>query len=293
MKKLKKGISIHNQMEEGNEAISINSGTVLHTRQPAAAVDFQGMQYTPQYEDHAFVTKRDWRSLNTEEIRCLRSDDKRNDYNTIYLGNIPEKLQENFKQLGLADSKNREEVFEKFSGNAAKTKELSTNLDAFLSSLSNDKPFHFHCIGTNPPNIEMVACNTTKLPRNFKVQDIKYMGMHNDGTVKMSIHTAHQFGNRISINLGNQPRAFLFVNLSMIQAINMLKKKIDIKKNKVNIGNVPRFFFEHFPDYPVIRIQQKPYQYYIAPTDNCFHDGSTLGNTELDITMIYFGGFQF
>jgi hypothetical protein len=71
-----------------------------------------------------------------------------------------------------------------------------------------------------------------------------------------------------------------------------LKKKIDIKAHNINIGNISRYFFSHFPDYPVLRVQQKPYQYYIAPTDNCFHDGSTLGNSELDITLIYFGFFK-
>jgi hypothetical protein len=290
--KLKKGILIHNQMEQGYEAIHINSGTVLHTALVTAPINFHGMVYTPQYEDNARVAKRDWRALNREEIRSIQAKDKRKNYDTIYLGDIPETLKACFKRLDLANSKNREEVFEKFSGDAVLTKELSSNLNSFLSSLADNKPFNFHCIGTNLPNIEMVACNTTKLPRGFKPEDIKYMGMHNDGTQSMTIHTAHKFGNRISINLGNDTRSLLFVNLSMIQALNMIGKKIDIKKNNVNIANIPRFFFEHFPDYPVFRVQQKPYQYYIAPTDNCFHDGSTLGNKELDITMVYFGAFK-
>jgi hypothetical protein len=74
--------------------------------------------------------------------------------------------------------------------------------------------------------------------------------------------------------------------------INMLRKKIDVVKEGVNFANVRTHFFKHYPDYPVIRIRQKPYQYYIAPTYNCFHDGSTLGSTELDITIIYFGKFK-
>jgi len=290
--KLKKGILIHNQMNQGYEAIHINSGTVLHTDLVTKPVNFQGMVYTPQYEDHAYIPKRDWRSLNPEEIKFIQAKEERNDYNTVYLGDIPEALKESFMRLGLANAKNREEVFEKFSGDAQLTKELSSNLNSFLSPLADNKPFNFHCIGTTLPNVEMVACNTTKLPPGFKPQDIRYMGMHNDGTQAMTIHTAHKFGNRISINLGNNTRSFLFVNLSMIQALNMIGKKIDIKKNNVNISNIPEFFFQHFPDYPVIKVQQEPYQYYIAPTDNCFHDGSTLGSKELDITMVYFGAFK-
>ena len=51
-------------------------------------------------------------------------------------------------------------------------------------------------------------------------------------------------------------------------------------------------FFKYFPDYPVLKIEQKPYEYYIAPTDNCIHDGATLERRSLDIVMTYLGHFK-
>lgn len=293
MTQLKKGISIHNQLKESHAAISINSGTVYHAAQVAPPVNFQGHSYTPQYNEDAYVIKRDWRALNAGEIDCLQANGNRNDHNTVYLGDIPEQLKEHFQSLSLTGAKNRAEVMERLAASPEKTKVLSEHINAFLKPLSNNQPFKFHCVGINFPNIELVACNTTKLPAGYKPQDIRYMGLHNDGTRDMTIYTANKAGNRISINIGEESRAFLFVNLSMVQAINMLKKKIDIVKHNVNIANISRFFFEHFPDYPVIKICQQPYQYYIAPTDNCFHDGSTLGSTTLDVTMVYFGNFQY
>ena len=287
--KLRKGISIYNQLPEGYAAVSINSGTVFHTEQPAEMVSFQGYSYRPEYEEYAYVAKRDRRSLSEDEVACLQADDGRNDYNTVYLGEIPEALKDQFRKLGLADSKGREEVMERLKQNAEDTRHLNEGINAFLQPMAGNKPFHFHCLGINFPNIEMVACDTTKLPTGYELKDVRYMGMHNDGTTKMTIHTAHKFGNRISINLSRETRSFLFVNLSMIQAFNMLKRKTNVAE--VNIGNIPRVFFKHFPDYPVIRVRQKPYQYYIAATDNCFHDGSTLGNSELDICFVYFGAF--
>jgi hypothetical protein len=288
---LKRGIFIHNQMPEGHDAISINSGTVFHTEQPAEMVNFRGYSYRPLYEEEAYVVKRDWRSLMPGEVKCLEADDSRNDYNTVYLGNIPEILKSRFEKLQLAGATSREEVMNKLKQNEDDTRKLNEAVNAFLQPLASNEPFLFHCLGINFPNIEMVACDTTQLPPGYHPQDVRYIGIHNDGTAKMTIHTAHKFGNRISINLGKEPRSFLFVNLSMIQAFNMLKTKIDVKKAGVNIRNMPRFFFKHFPGYPVLRVQQKPYQYYIAPTDNCFHDGSTLGNSTLDITFVYFGAF--
>lgn len=291
--KLKKGILIHNQMEEGYDAIRINSGTIFHEKHISEHVDFNGTRYVPKYDSNAYIAKRDWRKLSSEQINYTRSIGKRNDYNTVYLGDIPVNLKECFQELNLATSINREEVFEKLSNNAGRTKEISSELESFLLSISNSKPFHFHCIGTNYPNIEMVACNTTKLSKGFKPQDIKYMGIHNDISKKMTIYTAHKCGNRMSVNLGKDTRSFLFANLSMIQALNMLKQKIDVKEYGVNIYNITKIFFKYFPNYPLLKIDLKPYQYYVAPTDNCFHDGSTFGNTELDITMIYFGNFQY
>lgn len=290
--KLKKGIMIHNQLSESYDIVSINSGSVFHNDRIADIVDFNGIQYTPQYDEDAYIVKRDWRKLSTIEEKILCYTDKCNDYNTVYLGDIPDSLKICFEKLKLEGSKSRDEVLQKFSKDAQKTKELSIKLNSFLLNYANKKPYNFHCIGVNHPNIEMVACDTTKLPPNFKSSDIRYMGLHNDGTKLMTIHTAHKFGNRISINLSSESRSFIFVNLSMIQALNMLKKKVNLNENDINIANIPQFFFKYFPDYPVLKIDLKPYQYYIAPTDNCFHDGSTLNNINLDICLIYFGSFQ-
>jgi hypothetical protein len=290
--KLKNGILLHNQLPEGYNAIQINSGTVFHTATVADMVNFQGYSFRPQYEDDAYIAKRDWRSLTRAEIKSLQANETRNYYNTVYLGDLPEPLKEKFRRLELEQAQSHREVFDRFRSNPQTTNDINTHLHAFLSTCCNNRPFHFHCLGTNFPNIEMVACDLKSLPAGYQPPDVKYIGLHNDGTTAMTLYTAHKFSNRISINLGKQNRSFLFVNLSMIQALNMLKQKIDVKAHQVNISNFPKFFFKHFPDYPVIRAQLKPYQYYIAPTDNCFHDGSTLGNTELDITLIYFGYFR-
>lgn len=283
---------LHNQLPDGFEAISINSGTVFHTEQETDEVRFGEWAFVPQYEEDAYVTKRDWRKLTQQEIRCLQSNDNRKDHNTIYVGDIPTKLRKQFEQFDLYECKNREEVLRKFRESPEKTHAMSKAMDEFLQPLSGGKPFHFHCLAANLPNIEMVACDTTSMPADHSELDKKYMGIHNDGTQYVTPYATHKLGNRLTINLGKDTRSFLFVNLSLTQALNMLKKKIDVVKHQIDIINISKYFFKYFPDYPVIKIRQKPYQYYIAPTDNCFHDGSTLGNKELDIIIVYFGAFQ-
>lgn len=292
--KIKRQLMIHNTLPEGENAITINSGTLHQSQQKAALVNYLDEQFIPEYLDHAYVNKRDWRNLTEKELELLQPDDSRNDYNTVYLGTIPEKLKNCFQKLELENSVDRNHVFEKLGTNPELVHEATQLLDDFLAPISNQKKFNFHCVGVNYPNVELVACNTTMLSEGYKQGDKKFLGIHNDGTQSMTIETAHEFGNRISINLGKDSRYFLFVNLSLTEAHTMLKEKMNpTELAQVNIANIPEYFFKHYPDYPVIKIEQKPYQYYIAPTDNCFHDGSTLGAKHLDVCIVYFGNFQY
>lgn len=292
--KIKKQIMIHNSLPDGANALTINSGTVHHTHHKAALVSYLDEEFIPEYIAHAYVNKRDWRKLTEEELAFLVADETRNDHNTVYIGEISQELKECFKEIGLEESVDRDEVFKRFEANPPLTMKATQLLNDFLTPLANNKKFNFHCIGVNYPNVELVASNTTMLPKGFKQAEKQFLGIHNDGTQLMTIDTAHEFGNRISINLGKDTRYLLFVNLPLKVAHNMLKEKLSTTEIKqVNISNIPEYFFKYFPDYPVIRIQQKPYQYYIAATDNFFHDGSTLGGKHLDVCIVYFGSFQY
>ncbi|WP_420574195.1 hypothetical protein [Kordia sp.] len=291
--KIKRNIMVQNLLPDGVDALMINSGTVHHSHHKAALVSYLDEEFIPEYVNYAYVNKRDWRPLTQEEITCLSPDESCNDHNTLYLGEIPTALKECFQKIGLEHSIDRDEVFERFEANPALTLEATKLLNDFLMPMANNKEFKFHCIGVNYPNVELVASNTTKLPRGFKQAEKKFMGIHNDATQSMTIHNAHEFGNRISINLGKDTRYLLFVNLSLKEAYTMLTEKLDETEiANINVSNIPAYFFKHFPEYPVIRVAQKPYQYYIAATDNYFHDGSTLGGKHLDVCIVYFGSFQ-
>ncbi|QHI35933.1 hypothetical protein IMCC3317_12810 [Kordia antarctica] len=286
---IKKGIGIHNRLPKGFEEIQINSGVKHHKAHEGSEVNYEHFSFMPLYIDEAYIPKRDWRSLEISEQRTLTGTERLKDHNNIYIGELPKKAQELFKKIDFSNCKSREDVMQHFGKHKELTLALNTELSNFLQTISNDKPFHLHCITANLPNVEMVACDITRLHPGFTIPEKKYMGMHNDGTQFMTLHTTYKHGNRICINIGTETRYFLYVNLSMIQVYNKLKEVTDIRK--VDVYNVAETFFKHFPDYPVIRIPQKPFQYYIAPTDNCFHDGSTLGNSKLDINMVYFGNF--
>lgn len=81
----------------------------------------------------------------------------------------------------------------------------------FLKTLSNDKPLKIHYLGSNFPNLEVVACDTTVLPKGYTEKDMKFLGIHNNGTQYVSTYKLYTSGNRLTINLGNQDRYFFFI----------------------------------------------------------------------------------
>ncbi|MBC8754650.1 hypothetical protein H2O64_08185 [Kordia sp. YSTF-M3] len=285
------GIRLHSNIDNFFDGVRINSGTTHHSQLEKSKVNYLDWSFVPQYEDEAYMVKRDWRKLSEKEINALTATKNRNHYNTIYIGDIPNELKNTFEELRFKECLRPKDVLECMKRDPKVTLDLSNTMQNYLSDFANEQPFHFHFIGANLPNIDMVAADTKVLPLDHQEEDKKCMGIHNDGAELRTVHTTYKSGNRFTINLGTETRYFLYVNLSLTQAYNMLKKKLGLSVEHVDLYNISKLFFKYFPDYPVIKIPQKPYQYYIAATDHCFHDGSTQGMTTLDVLMIYFGRF--
>ncbi|MEM9546945.1 MAG: hypothetical protein AAGA77_13275 [Bacteroidota bacterium] len=290
--KMQQGIRVHNLLPIGNEAVTINSGTVLHTENEAAMVSYAGVEYVPKYESNAYVPKKDWRPLDAHEIELLLSTEDRKVYDTVYLGELPTELKRTFEDLNLVTAKDRHEIIPMIEQQPELAGVLNEQLGQFLLSMSTDNQFELFCVGANLPNMETIGFNPKNYKGGYEDQHKHFMGLHIDRSKVAEIDQVHTLGNRICLNLGSESRYLLFVNLSIIQVYEMLKEKMDVVEKKVDCTNVAQFFFTHYPDYPVVRVKQDPYQYYIAPTDNCFHDGSSLGKKELDITMVFFGAFK-
>lgn len=292
MEIIQNGIKLRSTLDNFFDEVRINSGTIHHSKQEKSKVDYLDWSFVPQYEDDAYMVKRDWQKLSEKEIKALTATSNRNYYNTVYVGDISDELKEIFDALKFKECLRPKDVHECMKRDHDMTLKLSNTMQGYLNEFANEKPFHFHFIGANLPNIDMVAADTNILPSGYREEDKKCMGIHNDGAEPKTVHATYKSSNRFTINLGTETRYFLYVNLSLTQAYNMLKKKFGISVEHVDLYNISKLFFKHFPEYPVIKIPQKPYQYYIAATDHCFHDGSTYGMKTLDMLMIYFGRFQ-
>jgi hypothetical protein len=143
-----------------------------------------------------------------------------------------------------------------------------------------------HCISYERPNIETMA---------YSLSDNKYLGLHIDNGTGGNYFDRTKNPNRLSINLGKEPRTLLFVNQTINGMSELILKQdpsFHKMKSKINEADLVSIFFKYYPQYPVLKLQQNPFEVYIAPTDNIIHDGCTMGKTFPDITMVFIGYFK-
>jgi hypothetical protein len=133
-----------------------------------------------------------------------------------------------------------------------------------------------HCVGAsaNPANLKTVTINC----------DInRFNGLHVDNWDRIGLNLRHLATNRICINIGRGDRYFMFLPVSLMDIANFLAKEMgpdwETPRRYTEIG---RQFMERFPDVPVVRCRLAPGEAYIAPTENLVHDGSSIGQSEID-----------
>ncbi len=272
---LKHGITLHSDLPDIAGQVFINNGTT----KPGTA---SGLYYHPG----SAVPKKKWRSLDTAEKKALIAPGAFKDFRkSIYIGEVPPALRNSLLSLGLHDCAEIDQVIPAIKQKEKEVKSVSKKLDAFLRPLSSTGNYKFHRITRAMPNRETITCH-------YIDDKFIYIGLHIDQSRAFTPYTAYKSGNRISINMGSETRYLAFVNLTMIQAANMIKERSGLSAEKIDANHISDLFFKYCPDYPVIKAGIKPFQYYIAPTDNFFHDATTLGNSKIDVTTVYTGIFD-
>ena len=133
-----------------------------------------------------------------------------------------------------------------------------------------------HCIGPsrNPANLKTVTYN----------QDTRqYNGLHVDNWDQLDLESRHLATNRICVNIGQNDRYFLFLPLSLMDIARVLSDEMG--KDWEPPGRptvIGRQFMEKYPEVPIVRCRLRPGEAYIAPTENLVHDGSSVGQGEID-----------
>jgi hypothetical protein len=132
----------------------------------------------------------------------------------------------------------------------------------------------------------------------------KFVGLHVDNWSRLPLQQRRITPQRICINLGNDARYLLFLNLSIAQllaaalrtprrgnrALRRGRKQTRQDElralDRTACGTVAaRIFMASSPMYPVIRLKVYPGEAYIAPTESIIHDGSSIGVRGLDLSL--------
>jgi len=118
----------------------------------------------------------------------------------------------------------------------------------------------------------------------------KYLGLHLDSWERYSVEARARSLNRICVNIGAEPRHFLFVNLSLMNITRILAEQSQENADRESESVGPTFM-SRFPGYPIMKVRVAPGEAYIAPTDNMIHDASTVGSKTPSVTLTLRGWF--
>lgn len=278
---LTEGIHIQiDQSEQLSERLRINDG--IHASDKITGSAGGTFEYLPG----RFVPRRTWRQLNVDELKMLSAAPVESNAalsETISLLHLPDHIIKKFKDIGIEKLEDADQLATLLADSKEGFKELNSLLQSFLYSIVPAGGFlEFQGIRVGKGNLETTA----------HTPGLKLVGMHIDNASGRDLLEFQSEKRRLCINLGLENRFFLFVNKPVRQLVEMVAscKPVD-RQTYSNNNSLSDDFFKFYPDYPIVRITQRPYDIYIAPTDCMIHDGSTEGSTKPDIDMTFVGDF--
>lgn len=237
------------------------------------------------YSYKGYAPLEPWLSPTLEELSLLvgKSSPKEN-HNGIGIGKISKKLLQTSKSLEF-DLLSTEEEIEQIHKNERYNQYVSEILDYFKDNILNR-------YGLNGPLVSFRHPHNLKTATTNKYRKT-YMGLHMDSWDPYSWRERHLARNRICINLGQEMRYFLFVNLTANRIINMIEHEHKTTFESIREQPyLPHVFFETFPKYKVVKLGLEPGEYYIAPTENMIHDSTMIGKRCKDIFLTIWGYFN-
>lgn len=238
------------------------------------------------YEKRSFRPRHPWRSITPQEEEILYTSDTGAEfYKTISVVKMPDEIKQLALEAGIPELNNSNEIpaLRKRS-----PKDYMQFVDRFKqeagSYLFSENSLH---------NIGILAePNIRRRTSTISIYTQMLIGMHMDSWEGMNVSDLDTAPNRICVNLGKEDRFFLFVNLTMNNVFELTKENSGLDRDTLAQDLLVINFFRQFPDYPVIRVRLKPFEAYIAPTENIIHDGCTEDKTLPDINYTIRGFFN-
>jgi hypothetical protein len=223
-----------------------------------------------------------WQDLNSVEYNLLTNATSNTDRGkTIGLIDTSGMIAKNWHDLLSFLIQNQEEaqLFEQTNDYQKFLAEITKVIDFY--KLTQDYVLHHLCV--KKANLYTVTYNN--MQENF-------IGLHIDSWEGREFENRGKVRNRLCINFSKESRYFFFVNLPIEKIKAIVEKQQSHYTNRVNVYDYIYAFLASNPNYPICRLEIKPLEAYIAPTENIIHDGSTMGNKHPDIHLTIRGFFD-
>lgn len=265
------------------------TGSVLNSSRVCVNTGLVPAKDSNLYFENSILPKADFNPISKQEFeKNYLAESQKEDRNyLISLQELPNYLCDLFDRLNLAEAKTRPEMVRMFQDKVETVNKINLALEEVIRMYTIED-FDLHGLSfTEPGRITSSAFFSDATGKQMKL-----LGLHLDrgGEVPLK-EKDFQSRNRIGINLGAEPRTLYFIGHSIVSMYNRLMEA-GVSDLEVNNRNIEVLFMATFPDIPVYAIKQEPYEFYIAPTDNLIHDGTTFGRKSFDILMSFLGKFE-
>jgi len=235
------------------------------------------------YEEEASIPSPDWHEPSALENEMLLADEFDPDYTkTIGIIKLPDSLIDLLKKFNLSHVTSITELRDKISQDSSLFEMIKTGFKNVIDHHSFvENGYVIHDILVNDGN---------RLTTTINLDNGKFTGLHIDFWDGLKLNQIEDARNRISFNLGEEPRYFTFINKTVVQLHAELQSHFG--NEHFNQDKLLKHFLKNNPDYPIVKVKVEPYEAYIAPTENLIHDGSTLGSKHKDIQLFTRGYFS-
>ncbi|MBO9545873.1 hypothetical protein [Caulobacter sp.] len=225
------------------------------------------------YEDEAMTPSPAWRALEDEEAQALLTPAAAEPrfFGQVGLVNAPGAAVEALTRLADEQASRLQERSLRSS-----VSDIRDRLHAVVAAIPGVRP-------VGPMLSVSHGRGTGGLLTVTRGKDGRRIGLHVDSWDGVDLKGRRRASNRLAVNTGQAPRYFLFLPR---QVANMPDKTGADSKEALDLV---RAYVRLFEDDRVFRLEVRPGEAYVAPTENIIHDGSSDGAVGQDRTAMVRG----
>lgn len=275
MSNLVEGMRFHNEVPRGGclkDRIRLSSGT--------APVGGSGRDGQSRYREWAIVPRGPWHVPSADDFAVIATEPT--EIGEVQIFRVPPALIKRLR-AALGDTKGF--------GDESHLVRVTAS-DGCVQALADLENYakRFGAV-TKEPRVRLNRwglCTTTVDDQQM------YTGLHVDNWYRQDLLTRRTSPNRICINVSEEARYLLLINVPQKMMFTILSGNEDEVRLQPGMEGTALglAFMQTFPDYPVVKLRIEPGEAYLAPTENLVHDGCTEGMTSWDLAVHVLGQFD-